>query len=299
MLTTSAMNRFLLVIVILNLSAPYASASLDQWCRRLFSAGAVLTKRMIKGLHKTFADSAHLSKIESPRAQVIKNKLEEIELSDTKNIEKVVSIFQSCEFLPEGGIVHVYGPAQNFFEWVIPLLVRPDCKIIVSETKWKPSALAIGTTIEGEYETVLNHVKTDAENVYRQIQESNPEIFLFSSNVKNPSDLQLAINERVTLIEGGPDVIPLGDKPVADFAMIIGPFGYFLSTENLKMGGIVWIAREFGNDHGIVNPSDFTALQFQNRLLGAFLPSPTWHLENGLFLSHSSSDGGSLPIRTH
>jgi hypothetical protein len=77
----------------------------------------------------------------------------------------LVQLLQSHDLLPKGGHVHIRGPGENYMEWLVPLLARPDAKVSISDpemhTYWatpgiRPSFLS-DEYLKEVWEDILTH----------------------------------------------------------------------------------------------------------------------------------------------
>lgn len=56
-----------------------------------------------------------------------------VENNPVEHVRSIIEILQNPEIIPVDGSVHVVGPGEDFYQWAVFLLVRPDVKITVSE----------------------------------------------------------------------------------------------------------------------------------------------------------------------
>ncbi len=166
--------------------------------------------------------------------------------------ERALSVWLKVpHLLPENGVVHVIGPGDNYFEWAIFLLVRPDIKqIIISE---------IGRNNIGD--------NYDFDVIWPMLNKKLP-LLLARSKIDTVQALKKLIDEKIwynTNINNSHfpkhprpfSVYPVRPEskelpiPKADLILSANPNGTLIDRHadsyfsHLKPSGIIWIITEF------------------------------------------------------
>ncbi len=262
------------------------------WTVSVAEAGPLQCLRSLCGWfrHKETVASAPSSDT-SVRVLAIKAALNDLS-TDQDDIQKLFALFRDRRFLPQAGVVHVYGPGTNAYEWLLPLAARPDCKVYVHEIAWKLSTLGAFTgadfRVEGSIES-LRYARTHTPEILKDISKHTPNFFS-NSDIRSAEDLEHAMTDRMIVVEETSDQIEHGDLPPADVALMIGPFGYRVTPTAINSTGVVWLVREEGSDYGIERTGDFDQVAFEGEL-GRYLPNPLHIEDSGKFRTQSTGPG--------
>lgn len=150
-------------------------------------------------------------------------------------------IFKLREVLPPNGVVLVVGPGANQWEWLLPLLARPDCKILIAGTNEIPaiqyllsdgkqgSLKSIDTYMYGSFLPGVNIRRSEEplREVWNQVARLGPvpsyaefkkllqtQVFAFHDVSKRQFTPKLATTDKVDPLQA---LDPTRTQPVFDF----------------------------------------------------------------------------------
>ncbi|MEW6057633.1 MAG: hypothetical protein AB1540_13560 [Bdellovibrionota bacterium] len=202
------------------------------------------------------------------------------------SVAAIIAIFRNREFLPENGVLHVVGPLVDFYEWAVPLLVRKDVRIIVSEI--------------AENQMLRRQIRSSSgrRQLWALMGENNPQILEKSGLSFEEFEQAIAkrvwVSSDVTKHHFDPDdpseIHPFKQKtPVPDADLLLSRLpqpSQLHQSEILpraKPGGLVWVVTETGRmprldgiplegDAGLFVPDLYDGETQKGRFLGIDLP---------------------------
>ncbi|MFK8139187.1 MAG: hypothetical protein AB8E15_12575 [Bdellovibrionales bacterium] len=127
------------------------------------------------------------------------NRVEEIQKlfdiqSKNDNIGGMINLWKSHSLLKKDGILYSVGAHMNFYEWALPLLIRPDIKIVLFELN--PRVLPF----REDGSVVIDFPGTKSpftlNGVWNLIKINNPEI-IRNSETTNIEKFKEAFDQRV------------------------------------------------------------------------------------------------------
>lgn len=178
-------------------------------------------------------------------------------------LEGVKLIYESRDLVPENGKVHVVGPGLNrggLQEWILPMLFRPDARILVSEPEFfGESQLKVDQSNLDDWlrRVYRKHLGLDASSALRDLMEQHL--------IKNEDQFIERVKKQVTFAYTG-----TSNREPIDFLFIRAPSLGMLAVETkrqgidlypafgknlyeqVKPGGHIWLYTD-----GIVEPSQF------------------------------------------
>ena len=166
----------------------------------------------------------------SQAAQVFKD----ISTTDATPLDQIVQLYLSRTLIPEGGHLHVVGSGRNFYEWLIPLLVRPDIQITVSD---KPELYG-----SNEFQITAGPILT--EEFLLDVRFRYPELIGMISEEVSAEFLSEQIQQRVFTFT---DVRQ--SRKRADFVVMISPLmdsdAYrYIFNRARSDGALVWMVSD-------------------------------------------------------
>lgn len=134
---------------------------------------------------------------------------------------QLAELIRREEFLPKNGVVHIVGPGDNSIEWLWPLVVRPDVKVVVSEPDRETNAW-----------------QRDPKRLLRLLKFHAPLWLEMNPEIQTEADIERALT-RFSLQEDAAQSL----APKADLVIIRNPRPYGLPRyeAQLKPGSVVWM----------------------------------------------------------
>lgn len=173
-------------------------------------------------------------------------------LKSNKPYFAVIELLQNLELVPRGGKIHVRGPGENYMEWLLPLLARPDAQVSASDPEFEhrmgyfESEHSTRPTIKDEY----------VKKVWEDILEEHPSMIDEFRSLRTFQSFEAMVRTRLVLYYGQPynkqaDLLiakmPLDDASMFGGYSSIGDSGKSLADDlynGTKNKGFVWLYSE-------------------------------------------------------
>lgn len=172
---------------------------------------------------------------------------------------QLVGLFKvNLKQLPENGVIHIRGPGNNFWEWILPFLVRPDVRVIVSEDKVHLSQVTniLWHNLESEAPPVIPGIFDfqSLEGVWKEVGLRLRDYFPkdFFNFVKLIHQRVWVVQDFKTIIFDPRENLRTQDHPFdgvtlippADLILSRYPVATFDARPKLKTNGLVWVVSE-------------------------------------------------------
>ncbi len=127
--------------------------------------------------------------------------------------ETMFRLFESRLLIPDKGKILIVGSYVNFYEWLIPLMARPDIEIMAADL---PDDIMIGlSNLTGVF------AASDWSYVDEKLERDQSNLFNLSAHAKNIGQVEQEFNNRLTYVD---DVVKsLDEESPYDLVMMISP----------------------------------------------------------------------------